>query len=133
MPESLIFSGLEPCLAVTLACVPMLRPLLGRVKDSFVGSGGGGTSGGGTGTGLSASGKLGSGKFPSKNNPPFEPLADDSSQYRLRPMGPKHVAEARAAQRSSWSGDSSEQEVGASSGRGGVVVRQEWAVAAEAR
>ena len=131
MPESLIFSGLEPCLAVTLACVPVLRPLLGRVKESMKSGGSGGVGGS---SGLS-SGKLGSGKFMNpKGNNPFEELHDDSSQYQLRPVGPKHVAGARAAQRSSWSGHSSDPElqgpVGAGTQGGNIVVRQEWGVTA---
>lgn len=94
VPTSLIFSGLEPCLAVALACVPVLRPLLGKFGGSTVRS-----------TGLS-SGKLGSNKFSSSKNKDFEQLNDDSSsQCQLRPLGPKHVAEARAQQRrGSWSG-----------------------------
>ncbi|KAL2016998.1 hypothetical protein VTK56DRAFT_2679 [Thermocarpiscus australiensis] len=34
IPESLVFSGLEPFLAVTLACVPVLQPLLGTSRVS---------------------------------------------------------------------------------------------------
>ena len=120
VPESLIFSGLEPCLAVTLACVPVLRPLLGKMKSTVSGS-------------ALSSGKLSSGKFNSKNNK-FEPLNDDSSQYQLRPVGPKHVASARAQQRSSWSGHSSDPEATTANGApGNVVVEQEWKVAAERR
>ena len=126
MPESLVFSGLEPCLAVTLACVPVLRPLLGRVKESMMSGNSGGIGGS---SGLSTA-KLSSGKFMNpKGNNPFEQLNDDSSQYQLRPVGSKHVGEARAAQGSSWSGHSSDPElqgqVGAGNQGGDIVVRQE--------
>ncbi|RAK99406.1 putative integral membrane protein [Aspergillus ibericus CBS 121593] len=30
LPRANIFSGIEPCLAATLACIPLMRPLLGR-------------------------------------------------------------------------------------------------------
>ncbi|CAJ2503301.1 Uu.00g106950.m01.CDS01 [Anthostomella pinea] len=30
IPRAVLFSAMEPCLAITLACVPVLRPLLGR-------------------------------------------------------------------------------------------------------
>jgi hypothetical protein len=30
IPKANIFSGVEPCLAVVLASIPMMRPLLGR-------------------------------------------------------------------------------------------------------
>lgn len=33
-PIPFLFSGLEPTLAVTLPCIPLLRPLLGRTKYS---------------------------------------------------------------------------------------------------
>ncbi|PYI00339.1 hypothetical protein BO78DRAFT_268904, partial [Aspergillus sclerotiicarbonarius CBS 121057] len=32
LPRANIFSGIEPCLAVTLTSVPMMRPLLGRSR-----------------------------------------------------------------------------------------------------
>ncbi|KAK4247262.1 hypothetical protein C7999DRAFT_14669 [Corynascus novoguineensis] len=124
VPTSLVFSGLEPCLAVTLACVPVLRPLLGKFGGSTA-----------RGTGLS-SGKLGSNKFNSSKNKEFEQLNDDSSsQCQLRPLGPKHVAEARAQQRrGSWSGSNSDPEARPENNRAGnIVIRQEWNIAQEGR
>ena len=39
IPRANIFSGLEPCIAIILACIPMMRPLLGRSADTTKGSG----------------------------------------------------------------------------------------------
>lgn len=111
VPESLIFSGLEPCLAVTLACVPVLQPLgrfiLGRTRT--------GSSG------------LSSGKTNSKSSN-FKQLNDNSSQHQLRPLGPKHAADVRANQHSSGSDLGSDVDE-RSDNKGGVVVKQEWSVA----
>ncbi|KAE8390657.1 hypothetical protein BDV23DRAFT_183369 [Aspergillus alliaceus] len=74
-----IFSGVEPCLAVILASVPMMRPLLG----------------------CSAYTPDASREKPAKSSSPsttpkltgnkrLQPLEDD--QLWLRPMGPKHLA-----------------------------------------
>ncbi|KAK2045443.1 integral membrane protein [Colletotrichum somersetense] len=38
IPNALIFSALEPAVGITLACIPLLRPLLGRSKYSPKGS-----------------------------------------------------------------------------------------------
>lgn len=38
IPKANIFSGIEPCLAVVLASVPMMRPLLGRSAKTQYGS-----------------------------------------------------------------------------------------------
>lgn len=105
VPESLIFSGLEPCLAVTLACVPVLQPLV-RFRSSR------------------ATSNVSSGKLDSKGRN-FTQLNDNSSQYQLRPIGPKHVVEARA-QHSSGSGLSSDTDERKAEG---VTVKQEWTVA----
>ncbi|KAL2180664.1 uncharacterized protein P884DRAFT_191750, partial [Thermothelomyces heterothallicus CBS 202.75] len=119
VPTSLIFSGLEPSLAVTLACVPVLRPLLSKIKGSISGSG-------------LRSGQANPCGFGSKNGP-FAPLNDDSSQYQLRPVGPKHVAEAKAKTPSTWSGDNSDQETRPANKTGNIVVQREWDVAEEGR
>ncbi|KAL2157935.1 hypothetical protein VTH06DRAFT_4990 [Thermothelomyces fergusii] len=121
VPESLIFSALEPSLAVTLACVPLLRPLVSSITGSVAGSS------------APRSGQVSSGAFGSKNRQ-FEPLHDDSSQYQLRPAGPKHLAEAKGKPPSSWSGDnSSDQEARPADKTGNIVVQQEWNVAEEER
>jgi hypothetical protein len=109
IPESLIFSGLEPCLAVTLACVPVLQPLARKIRGSGAASG------------------ISSGKVNSRMSN-FQQLNDNSSEHQLRPLGPKHVAEARA-QHSSGSGLSSDIDERPNNKAGGVVVKQEWRVA----
>ena len=81
IPLANIFSGLEPSLAVILACIPLLRPLLGKA---------GGSTDASRTHGYQASGRSDRMK-PHTNE--FEPL-DDESQYRLRPVGGvKHAAE----------------------------------------
>jgi hypothetical protein len=82
IPKANIFSGVEPCLAVVLASVPLMRPLLGR----------------------SAAEPYRSGKTPanteSKSAGPkrlsddgFERLDDDTNHLWLRPIGLQHRAE----------------------------------------
>lgn len=115
IPQANIFSGMEPSVAVTLACIPLLRPLLGRSKYSN------------DGTARYATGSA----TPSKaleletgDGRPFQALNDDSSQYRLRPLGPKHLAEVRStANKSTSSGRGSSD-----SEPGGITVRAEWDV-----
>jgi hypothetical protein len=81
MPKANIFSGIEPCLAVVLASIPMMRPLLGRSAptphraDQKVAD-----------TEIEAAGlKRVSGRG-------FERLDDDTSDMWLKPMGPQHHA-----------------------------------------
>ncbi|KAH8904243.1 hypothetical protein BR93DRAFT_930278 [Coniochaeta sp. PMI_546] len=38
IPQANIFSGLEPSVAIRLACIPLLRPLLGCTKGSSDGT-----------------------------------------------------------------------------------------------
>lgn len=92
LPPANIFSGLEPSMAVILACIPLLRPLLGRNTYS---NGTSGATGDLKGR-LTPSTALDSKLTAEDRKRPFEPLEDDSSQYRLRPMGPKHQAEVLA-------------------------------------
>ncbi|KAJ5496921.1 hypothetical protein N7463_008908 [Penicillium fimorum] len=79
IPLANIFSGLEPCLAVILASVPMMRPLLGRSAYTPE---------------LTArpSNKSSSPSRRSRStgDSEFQPLQDDSSELCLRPIGPKH-------------------------------------------
>lgn len=116
IPHALIFSALEPCIAVTLACIPVLLPLLGKGGHSA------------TGTALG----VGSAKLNSKNGT-FEPLNnDDSSQYQLRPVGPRHDVEARAAASSGSGSDSDDRpEFMVGSTERNIVVKHEWRVASE--
>jgi len=80
IPKANIFSGLEPCLAVVLACVPLMHPLLGRSAAT-----------------PHASGKKKSSSAESKSSGPkavsddgFERLDDDTSYLWLKPMGLQH-------------------------------------------
>ncbi|KAK1753122.1 hypothetical protein QBC47DRAFT_304223 [Echria macrotheca] len=116
IPRANIFSGLEPSVAVTLACIPLLRPLLGRSKYST------------DGTPRYATGSA----TPSKaleletgDGRPFQALPDDSSQYRLRPLGPKHLAEVHSAGKSTLGGsrESSDEEE-----ERGITVQSQWVV-----
>lgn len=87
LPLSNIFSGLEPSLAVILACVPLLRPLLGRT----------GSEANSRATPFQASNT--SRRGPKINHNQFDPLDDDTSHYRLHPLGTKHAAEVTAYSR----------------------------------
>lgn len=79
IPRANIFSGLEPCLAVILASVPMMRPLLGRSAYTPEVT-------------ARPSNKSSShpGRSRSAGEGEFQPLQDDSSELCLRPIGPKH-------------------------------------------
>ena len=79
-------------MAVILACIPLLRPLLGRNTYS---NGTSGATGNLKGC-ITPSAALNSKLTAENRKRPFEPLDDDSSQYRLRPLGPKHQAEVLA-------------------------------------
>jgi hypothetical protein len=72
-----IFTGIEPAVALSLACIPFLRPL---VKSGVLRS-----------TGVDtpyASRTLGSKATPgSTGNRPFKELSDDSSEVQLQPLG----------------------------------------------
>jgi hypothetical protein len=128
IPTANIFSGLEPCLAVILASVPMMRPLLRRSAYTPEVT-------------ARSSNKCPSpsGRSRSTGDGEFQPLQDDSSELCLRPIGPKHevgvavqnLAETREIPRRS--GESLEagesRDVDQSEKRGlGISVKQEWAV-----
>lgn len=100
-------------MAVTLACIPLFRPLIGRCK-------------------YRTGGNFGSGA-PRREH--FEPLGDDTGgdQLRLRPLGFKHQAEVSAL--SVGNGSSHESrgdrdfETKADSGHTpGILVSREWEV-----
>lgn len=80
IPKANIFSGIEPCLAVVLASVPLMRPLLGRSVATPHGSGP---------RPASAQSKSVSPKGVSDDG--FERLDDDTSRLWLRPMGLQHA------------------------------------------
>ncbi|KAJ5479303.1 hypothetical protein N7530_004812 [Penicillium desertorum] len=127
IPTANIFSGLEPCLAVILASVPMMRPLLRRSAYTPEVT-------------ARSSNKCSSpsGRSRSTGDGEFQPLQDDSSELCLRPIGPKHevgvavqnLAETREIPRRSGepleAGES--RDVDQSEKRGlGISVKQEWA------
>jgi hypothetical protein len=143
MPKANIFSGIEPCLAVILASVPMMRPLLGRTGSTPNATGQ---------TPISLSKQSGGVKGSHSNetgdhDDGFERLDDDTSQLWLRPMGPKHYAGISVRHDKGAHGDglgdvsggsleSLEQgtrgvvgrERSTSGGGGGITVKQEWVV-----
>jgi hypothetical protein len=81
IPRANIFSGLEPCLAVILASVPMMRPLLGRSVYSP------------NGTGPKSSHPSATPKPDARvSGDGFRRLEDDSSQVRLQPLRQKNFA-----------------------------------------
>lgn len=83
IPLANIFSGLEPSVAVTLACIPMLRPLFGRSSSPAT-------------TRVEFSGAS---RRPDENLKDFQPLDDDSSQYRLRPLATKQKGAVKVGSR----------------------------------
>ncbi|KAL2176552.1 uncharacterized protein P884DRAFT_300442 [Thermothelomyces heterothallicus CBS 202.75] len=136
-----IFTGVEPSVALSVACVPFLRPLIGR------GGGGGGGVGKGTGTGTGTGGsssyahahahdsrrrRYGSGSGSgagsalrgagrSRQQEGFKELHDDSSEIQLRPVGadsPKYEADAAPENRQPTS----------ESADGIIVVKKGWNV-----
>ncbi|KAL4783836.1 hypothetical protein BJX76DRAFT_368090 [Aspergillus varians] len=134
IPRANIFSGMEPCLAVILASVPMMRPLLGRTNSTPNASDQ-------TPRHSKSLPKSGGPKRAGTQEDEFQPLDDDTSQLWLRPLGPKHYAgiSVRRDQDGAFIRDgdgdgdrdserSREDLVDASRGSGGITVKQEWAV-----
>lgn len=104
-----IFGGLEPSMAVTLACIPLFRPLVGRCK-------------------YRAGNDLGVG---TPRREQFEPLGDDAGgdQLRLRPLGFKHQAEVSALSIGNESRDDRDFEAKVENGHTpGILVSREWEV-----
>ncbi|KAK6217251.1 integral membrane protein [Colletotrichum tabaci] len=75
IPHALIFSALEPGVGITLACIPFLRPLLGRSHYSPKGTANYYTSNGDSAR-LARSGK-------SRESSGFVLVEENSSQYQL--------------------------------------------------
>lgn len=128
IPRANIFSGLEPCLAVILASVPMMRPLLGRSTDTPEVT-----------ARPSNKSSSPSGRSRSTGDSEFQQLQDDSSVLCLRPMGPKHEVgvavqnptDTREISRGSEDFlEAGESRDGAQTQKGGwgISVKQEWAV-----
>ncbi|CEL04883.1 hypothetical protein ASPCAL06007 [Aspergillus calidoustus] len=140
IPRANIFSGIEPCLAVILASIPMMRPLLGRTSTTPNATGRTPISSSNKRSGVGAKGSNGTGE----HDDGFERLDDDTSQLWLRPMGPKHYAGISVRHDkdrdalgdvSGGSLESLEQGTGGVAGRErstsggqGITVKQEWAV-----
>ncbi|KAL4963657.1 uncharacterized protein BDV14DRAFT_176145 [Aspergillus stella-maris] len=145
IPRANVFSGVEPCLAVVLASVPMMRPLLGRTNSTpdatgatpKYGSSDPRSGGHSKSKSLSKSGRKGT----LSNDEGFEPLDDDTRQLWLRPLGPKHSAGISVrrdpADTEEADSDGLSDEVAYGQGEGGrnrsangrgIRVRQEWAV-----
>jgi hypothetical protein len=97
IPRANIFSGLEPCLAVVLASVPMMRPLLGRSVYTPNGTGP-----------KSSSPSAGPKPDPSASGDGFHRLDDNSSQLCLQPLGQKKIAGVGVREQDSLSGGSEE-------------------------
>ncbi|OJD25646.1 hypothetical protein ACJ73_02982 [Blastomyces percursus] len=119
IPPANIFSGLEPSVAVTLSCIPLLRPLLNRSQYGSDGT-----------PGYRATNTTGASKSsgPSDGGG-FEQLNDDSSQYQLRPAAGKHFAAVSTAKKPASSRrDSSDLE---SSEAVGITVQEQWHVGTE--
>lgn len=117
MPYSMtlanIFSGLEPSMAVTLACVPLFRPLVGRCNCR--------------------AGDNTESSIPGRDL--FEPLGEDAGgvQLRLRPLGFKHQAEVSAVSIASGSShenrDDRDVKTKVDSGHTpGILVSRQWEV-----
>jgi hypothetical protein len=120
IPKANIFSGIEPCLAIILACVPMMRPLLGRSAATQYGS---------DKKPMNTASKSAGPKRMSEDG--FQRLNDDTSQLRLRPMGLQHHADTSVLSET-MPGDASQggqeslhghQKSGETNGRG-IAVKQ---------
>ncbi|PYH87956.1 putative integral membrane protein [Aspergillus ellipticus CBS 707.79] len=118
-----ILSGLEPCLAVILACVPLMRPLLKRWVTSPNATGRTRT------TSRSAAPKPPSGDV-------FQELEDNTSQVSLRPLGVKNPVGVTSTGNVSCESDESLETRLVNQRQnpeGGIRVRQEWTVVEESR
>ncbi|KAK4102572.1 hypothetical protein N658DRAFT_423405 [Parathielavia hyrcaniae] len=142
-----IFTGIEPSVALSLACVPFLRPLTRahRRQQQQHGKAGAGHSTGSDGSQYGGS-TLRSGGGKSKappsglggNRAPFKELTDDSSEIQLQPLGSdqlKYEAEVSRQEREEEEHDDDEErEKGRgpqTSGEltaGAIVVKKSWNV-----
>jgi hypothetical protein len=96
IPRANIFSCLEPCLAIILACVPLMHPLLGRSRSTLYGSGN-----------KSANTEPKSAGAKAVNDEGFERLDDESRHLWLRPMGRQYRVDVSDSQET-MPGDASE-------------------------
>lgn len=115
-----LFSGIEPAVAIAMACIPLLRPLFKR--------GGSQSNSGYSGTTWSAKAdsqaaesrtrRMGRASSPGNL---FQELDDDSSEIQLRPFNVKQDVTVTAA-------EGSKQQHGRS---GFITVEKEWEVRSE--
>ncbi|KAI6087259.1 hypothetical protein F4821DRAFT_259218 [Hypoxylon rubiginosum] len=116
IPHTVLFSALEPCVAVTLACVIILRPLFG-----------GQYSPDGTATFASPSADALSRNVSNRH---FKQLNDDSSETRLRPEEVGYRATV-AKSPEPFKGFGSLGDVGLE--MGSISIKHEWTVEEEPR
>ena len=111
-----IFTGIEPSVALSLACVPFLRPLIRGKK----------AAGSGTDNSQYASSTLrNTGLSETGRSRKFKELQDDSSEIQLRPMGsdsPKYEADISQV----------EEKLPSESG-GAILVKKGWTVVSGSR
>ncbi|OTA99363.1 hypothetical protein M426DRAFT_325228 [Hypoxylon sp. CI-4A] len=115
-PNAILFTSLEPCIAVTMACVVILRPLFGGhyLPDGTA------TFDGSPGGGLTRKG----------SNRRFRQLNDDSSETRLRPEDVGYRASI-AKSPEPFRGFGSLGDVALE--MGSISIKQEWMVKEEPR
>lgn len=114
----ILWSALEPCLAITLACVPLLRPLLGGRHPST----GTAKPGPGFAQSLITIGKKSSRKFSRLGNAEMNTmqLADEIPQ--LRPESVNYVASSRYSSTDENVDELEDLELGT------ISVRKDWKV-----
>lgn len=114
LPVAVMFSALEPCLLITAACVPLLRPLLGyRYSPN-------GTARS-RGTGFSKTQKDGEG---------FEKLDEDLSAKALR-LDPVHYDAVVAAKHGDTSPDTDGPTIHRHMELESISVKKDWKVEGE--
>lgn len=117
-----LLSGVEPAVAIALACLPLLRPLLGRRKLSAKHSGYEYGSNGGS-SGLYRKEGLRSGSRP------FDPLEDDhddndaSSEVQLHPIKPVQDTMISASTESK-----SDRSMTTTTTSNGIAVEKRWEI-----
>ncbi|KAI1073566.1 hypothetical protein F5B20DRAFT_574698 [Whalleya microplaca] len=112
--HTVLFSALEPCIAVTLACVLVLRPLFGGRYSS---------------TGTMKHSDPGHCGVPRKDSRQFRQLNDDSSETRLRPEELGYRASIAKTPEPSMTFGVFESGLE----MGSISIKQEWTVKEEQR
>jgi hypothetical protein len=112
IPHTVLFSALEPCLAITLACVPVLRPIFGGRYST---------------TGTAKFGPPTRKTLTQKSSRRFRQLNENSSETRLRPEQLEYQAHIAAKAATSLQVPGPKEE-GGDVELGAITVRQEWGV-----